>query len=198
MSENRGARRPRADAVRNRQLIVEAAADAFRELGLEAGVAEIARRAGVGSGTLFRNFPSKDELILAVIETRMQEWSEQAQQTLDEPDAGKAFEQFLFAAAEGQRSDRGLGEAIKRRIIDRPELSERKQQAVELSQRILQRAQAAGAVRTDVDTDDLRFLIDAVVAASPPPGAAGDDLFRRHLLIMLDGLRPNVARPLAR
>jgi AcrR family transcriptional regulator len=190
------ARRPRADAVRNRKLIVDAAADAFRELGLEASVAEIARRAGVGSGTLFRNFPSKEDLIYAVIDARMQEWSARAEQALEEPDAAKAFEQFMLEAAKSQRDDRGLGEAIKQHIIDRPELLDCKKQAVSLSSKILKRAQDAGAVRKDVNSEDLRFLINAAVTGDPLPGSDGDALFHRHLQIMLDGLRPAGARDL--
>jgi AcrR family transcriptional regulator len=184
-------RRPRADAARNRVLIVAAAMDAFRELGLDASVAEIARRAGVGTGTLFRNFPSKDDLISAVVETKMNEWSEAAELAIAEPDAAKAFEQFMFAAADAQMSDRGLAEAIKQHIIDRPELHACKMQALGLTNEILKRAQKAGAVRGDVVTEDLRYLINAAISSDPLPGNEDKQLYRRYLRIMLDGLRPD-------
>jgi AcrR family transcriptional regulator len=189
-------RRPRADAVRNRQLIVDAATAAFGELGLDASVAEIARRAGVGTGTLFRHFPSKDDLIHAVIETRMQEWTVAAEAALSEPDPGKAFEKFLFAAADAQVRDRGLLDAMTQHVIDAPELLECNRQAVSLSDEILKRAQQAGVVRNDVVTEDLRYLVSAAIASGPRQQSGADDLHIRYLRIMIDGLRPDGASAL--
>jgi AcrR family transcriptional regulator len=184
------ARRPRADAVRNRALIVAAATEAFRELGLDASVAEIARRAGVGTGTLFRNFPAKDDLIYAVVEQRMEEWTKTAEQALSESDPAKAFESFMYQAADAQMQDRGFSQAMKKHLIDKPELMECKGVAMALSQKVLKRAQDAGAVRKDVTTEDLGYIINASASSDPLPGADNEALHKRYLEIMLAGLKP--------
>src|SRR5215472_3034478 len=85
----------RADAERNRRRLLDAAQELFRERGLEVGVAEIAQRAGVGRGTLFRNFPTKQDLITAIVIDRMNEATEYGRTLLDAPDAGEALFGFL-------------------------------------------------------------------------------------------------------
>lgn len=187
------AERPmRADAARNRKRIIEAASEAFRELGLDASVAEIAKRAGVGSGTLFRNYPSKEDLIYAVIEARMQEWNEVAQKALAEPDAAKAFEEFMLTAAEAQYRDRGLFEAFKEGLLDKPELFDCKCRAIDLSEKVLKRAQRIGAIRDDVNADDLGNLTAAAAAAAERSGGGNGENspYARYMRILLDGLKP--------
>lgn len=184
------ARRPRADAVRNRALIVDAATDAFREGGLDVSVAEIARRAGVGTGTLFRNFPSKDDLIYAVVEQRMNEWSATAEAALEDPDPAVAFKQFMYSAADAQMRDRGFSQAMKNHLIDKPALMECKGVAMDLTTAVLKRAQKAGAVRKDVTTEDLGYIINASVSSDPLPGMDNENMHKRYLEIMLDGLKP--------
>lgn len=183
-------RQLRADAQRNRKRIIEAASDAFREHGLEVSVAEIARRAGVGTGTLFRNYPTKEDLIHAVIETRMQEWTVAAQAALEHDDPVVAFAEFIHGAAEAQYRDRGLFEAFKSGMLDAPELFECKCQAVSLSNEVLRRAQDAGAVRKDITTDDLGNLTAAAAAAADRSGASDPSVFSRYLQILMDGLKP--------
>jgi AcrR family transcriptional regulator len=82
-------RRLRADAQRNRRRLIEAATELFSERGLEVGVADIAAHAGVGRGTLFRNFPSKEHLIAAIVVERMHESIERAHAALDAGDPGR-------------------------------------------------------------------------------------------------------------
>ncbi|MDP9346015.1 MAG: TetR/AcrR family transcriptional regulator [Actinomycetota bacterium] len=175
-------RRPRADALRNRRRLIDAAVAVFAEHGLDVAVAEIARRAEVGTATLFRNFPTKDDLIYAVIEARVTELLEVGRRALEVDDPGAAFEQFLIAVAELQIRDRGFFEAIHSRLIDEPELMQCKAKMSDVGEQILARAQAAGAVREDVGPEDLRFLICAA--------AAHDGHHERYLRILLDGLRP--------
>ncbi|MGB0889953.1 MAG: TetR/AcrR family transcriptional regulator [Solirubrobacterales bacterium] len=191
-SESAADRPLRADAQRNRERIIEAASEAFRELGLDASVAEIARRADVGSGTLFRNYPSKEDLIYAVIEARMQEWTHVAERALTEPDAAKAFEEFMLTAADAQYRDRGLFEAFKEGLLDKPELFDCKERAVCLSEEVLKRAQQAGAVRADVNADDLGNLTAAAAAAAERSGGGNykDSPYARYMRILLDGLKP--------
>ena len=102
----------RADAQRNLGRILEAASEAYAEVGPEVTIDEIARRAGVGHGTVFRRFPTKDALRAAVIRVRLDELLSRADELLDKPDAGAAFEEFVWAAAEACRRDRTLFEGI--------------------------------------------------------------------------------------
>src|SRR5580698_5856375 len=81
----------RADAQRNRRRLLDAATEIFCERGLDVGVGEIAQRAGVGRGTLFRNFASKEALIAAIVVERMREWAIQARAQLQADDAGEAL-----------------------------------------------------------------------------------------------------------
>jgi len=98
----------RADAERNRRRVIDAAQALFRERGLDVGVAEIAERAGVGRGTLFRNFPSKEDLIAAIVVERMGEAADRGRELLQAPDPGGALFEFLAELAGRQQLDRGL------------------------------------------------------------------------------------------
>ena len=104
--------RLRADAERNRRRLLDAAEALFRERGLDVGVAEIAERAGVGRGTLFRNFPSKEDLIAAIVVERMAEAVDRGRMLLDAPDPGEALFEFLAEIAGRQQLDRALFEAV--------------------------------------------------------------------------------------
>ena len=98
----------RADAQRNLDRVLIAASEAFAVHGPNVSVDEIARRAGVGHGTVFRRFPNKEALLAAVVAARIQELSAVAESLIDEPDAGAAFERFVWQVAESQASDRAL------------------------------------------------------------------------------------------
>jgi AcrR family transcriptional regulator len=106
-------RRPlRADAERNRQRLIESATAIFSERGLEVGVGEIAERAGVGRGTLFRNFPSKEDLIAAVVVERIRESVDRGRALLSAPDPGEALFSLIDQAAGRSQTDRALFDAL--------------------------------------------------------------------------------------
>jgi AcrR family transcriptional regulator len=186
----------RADAARNRRLILDAAAEAFAEGGLDVGVAEIARRAGVGAGTLFRRFPSKDDLIFAIVEERIGDMVALGRAALAEPDAGKALREFMFGGAEMHTRDRGFFDAVVKRIASEPQLQDLRGEVVEVAGELLRRAQEAGTIRDDVSAEDLPLLMCAAASASAPIEAAYPDLWRRYLGLILDGLQPCAATPL--
>src|SRR6516165_9795937 len=102
----------RADAEHNRRRLLDAAQALFRERGLEVGVAEIAQRAGVGRGTLFRNFPSKEDLIAAIVVERMNEAAAVGRTLLDAEDPGSALFEFVQDIVGRQQLDRALFEAV--------------------------------------------------------------------------------------
>jgi AcrR family transcriptional regulator len=180
----------RADALRNRRRILEAAAEAFSEGGLDVGVAEIARRAGVGAGTLFRRFPTKEDLIFAIVEERTLELVAAGREALEEEDPALAFRAFMFAGVEMHVRDQGFFDAVVSRINKEDRLRELRDEIVEIAGELLERAQAAGKVRHDVEPHDLPLLMCAAAGAAAPMHGALPDLWRRYVGLILDGLRP--------
>jgi AcrR family transcriptional regulator len=167
----------RADAERNRGLVLEAARSVFAERGVDAGVAEVAERAGVGVGTIFRRFPTKDDLLAAVVEDRVHEIRDLAA-------GASSLREFMTAAAEIHIRDRCLCDCVDLELFERPSVLEAREDVRRLAAELLARAQAAGEVRRDVRVEDLPvFLLG--VARSAPPGE-----WQRYLAFALDGLRP--------
>jgi AcrR family transcriptional regulator len=186
----------RADAERNRRRILEAAAEAFSESGLDVGVAEIARRAGVGAGTLFRRFPTKEDLIFAIIEERTLEMIAAGREALEEDDPSIALRRFMFAGVEMHVRDQGFFDAVVSRINKEERLRELRDEFVAIAGELLERGQAAGTVREDLEPPDLPLLMCAAASAAAPLQGALPDLWRRYVGVILDGLSPAGATPL--
>jgi AcrR family transcriptional regulator len=176
----------RADAQRNLDRILEAAADAFAEVGPDVTMDEIARRAGVGHGTVFRRFPTKDALRAAVIAVRLDEMQASARVLLDRPDAGAALEEFVWDAADLCRRDRALFAGVER-CADL-HVTDAKKELHETVDKLIRRARRQGAVRRDLDARDVGALIGSAIQASVH--AERTDAWRRYVQIVLDGLRP--------
>jgi AcrR family transcriptional regulator len=192
------ARRPlRADAARNRTRVLAAARAAFAESGLDVGVEEIARRAGVGKGTLYRRFPTKEALVRAIFEDRLDELGALADQCDGEPDAWDAFARFLAYAARMQASDQGFLDVVAQRTgaVLSPQ---HRRRFLSILARPLQRAQGAGCVRGDLVPADVTLMLRMVGAATrqAPDGGSMEAHWPRYLALLLDGLRPEAARPL--
>lgn len=188
------ARRPRADAQRNRERIIEAAIDAFREGGLDVSVAEIARRAGVGSGTLFRNFPTKNDLVHAIVELRMEQWQKTIESSLEAGDARAGFDAFFAAAVAWNYHDRGMLEAFKGGIMDDPDLHDCKCAAMDRTGVLVARVKQAGMLREEISTEDVYALAAGAAESAKmsvqETGARPDDALARYVEIVLAGLRP--------
>jgi AcrR family transcriptional regulator len=187
----------RADAARNRLRILAAASAVFAERGLDASTAEIARRAGVGEATLFRRFPSKEDLVVAILAEHMDGVIATAEACLAEPDPWRAVERFCEAIVEQQVHDHGALDAVKDKCMTRPVLAGRRKRIMELMSRLVRRAQEAGVVREDITAPDLAMLTAAAgsVSGIAFPGLRAD-LWRRYLGVILDGLRPEGATKL--
>lgn len=177
----------RADAQRNLDRILEAATEAYAELGPDVTVDEIARRAGVGHGTVFRRFPTKDALRAAVVCARLDELLARAHQLLEESDAGAALEKFVWTAAETLRRDRQLFEGVARCGCFN-DVSSAKQDLHDTVGKLVRRAQKDGSVRRGIDARDIGALVGAAIQASVH--AERDDAWRRYVRVVLDGLRP--------
>lgn len=160
----------RSDAQRNLDRLLGAACECFAEHGLHASVDEIARRAGVGHGTVFRRFPTKDALLDAVLERELDALVAAAERGLAEPDPGAAFELFYRAAAEAYGRNLALLEGF-----DRCERLPQFAALQEAAETLVHDAQRAGAVRRDLTREEVFELIPA---ASRFPD------------VILDGLKP--------
>ena len=176
--------------------MLEAAAALFAERGLEAGVAEVAHRAGVGSATVFRRFPTKQDLIVAVIEARIAEMRAELARARDDPDPWRSVVAAMEALARLQARDRGLFEAIGGRVAGDAHLQARHAELHAVVEEIVQRGQDAGVLRADVEAIDLPLLAAAAAGTGQFASATAPDLWRRYLGIMLDGLRPAGATPI--
>lgn len=184
----------RADAARNRALLLAAAADEFAERGLDASVADIAQRAGVGKGTVFRHFATKDDLIAAIVLDRINALDALGRRLLQAADPGAALLEFLTAAAR-QRQQRDLS-FLQQAGALAPEVTEARARLFQTVQELLDRAREHGAVRPDVTGADIILLMCAPNHVTSYVPAAPPDLWRRYLAIIFDGLRPEGAHPL--
>ncbi|MEU0336529.1 helix-turn-helix domain-containing protein [Streptomyces sp. NPDC006193] len=182
--------RPRADALRNRERIVTAAREMFVEHGPHVPLDEIARRAGVGNATVYRNFPDRDALVREVLCSVMDRTAEAAEQALAETgDAFAALERFVHAAADERIS--ALCPMVSSTFDQHhPDLEAARERVERLVEEVMGRARAAGQLRSDVGVGDL--LIVAAQLSRPPAGTdcvRGDRFVHRHLQLFLDGLR---------
>lgn len=184
-------RRLRADAERNRHRLIEAATELFRERGLEVGVGEIAERAGVGRGTLFRNFPSKDALVVAVVVERIRESIARGRALLAEEDPAAAAFALVDEALERQAADRALFEALAGDWIAYPEISAAHEEMLAVLGQILARAQAAGAIRPDVSGVDVMLAVKGVCEVQRLFPGLPRDIGRRQLELVKAALTPH-------
>ena len=188
----------RADAERNRRLILETARRAFAERGLGVRLDEIAREAGLGTGTVYRRFKNKEELIHAAFEQAVDEFAALADQVLAEDRDGGGLRRFLEQAGELMASDRGFQQLLTSTATAGHEVSTLGRARIE--PRIIElagNARAAGRLRPDITHDDLpivQIMLSAIIEATDP---VRPDLWRRYYTLVLDGLEPAVGnRPL--
>jgi AcrR family transcriptional regulator len=168
----------RADARRNLERVLDAATEVFAASGPDVSIDEIARAAGVGHGTVFRRFPTKDDLMYAVIERHVAQMCTLAEEALESDDPGEAFFSFAHEVAELAMSTPGLHKCVVH-CGEKPRGAE----LDELGREVIARAQHAGALRSDLRPEEVSPLIRAALIAAPP------GQWRIYLDVVLDGLR---------
>jgi AcrR family transcriptional regulator len=177
----------RADAARNRARVLEVAYDTFAAEGLSVPIDEIARRAGVGAGTVYRHFPTKEELFRAVVEDRIRRIIDAGRALLNAEEPGEAL--FTFVRSMVLRwgaTDRGLAEALAGFGIDiETAMPSVEEDFLGLLGDLLQAAQKAGTVRRDVDVPDVKAILVGCQAMQAYDG----ELAERLTEVVLDGLR---------
>ena len=185
----------RSHARRNHEALVATAREVFAERGTEASLEEIARRAGVGIGTLYRHFASREALVEAVFERRIGDFAAIAERADAEPDPWLAFTGFLEGTLELQAGDRLLKDVFLRLPPGTRRVESAREELRRLFGQVLERARAGGQLRPGFTLADLSLLfwsfgpvIDATAEIAP-------NAWRRHLHVLLDGLRSSSATP---
>jgi AcrR family transcriptional regulator len=192
MAESKPLRR---DAELNRTRILEAARDVFATRGFDATLHDVAARAGVGVGTVYRRYPNKDALIDELFAERVGEIVAAAEQALEAPDPWDGLVEFLERSNALVSTNLGL----KAIVLGSPRGEERvaatREQIAPLVEKLVARAQTNGALRADLDPSDMalvQLMLGAVIDAT---GDSRPDIWRRALALLLDGLRTERDRP---
>jgi AcrR family transcriptional regulator len=183
----------RKDAERNRLRILEAAAEVFTERGLQATLDEVAERAGVGVGTVYRRFPDKEALIEALFTERLDAVVGFAERALAEPDPWAGLVSFLEQAAGLIAGDRGLRQILMFASYGRDRVDQARARMLPVVSAMVERAQRAGAVRADLRPTDIPLIEFMLGWAAEYAGVVRPEIWRRYLALMLDGLRPERA-----
>ncbi|MET0233828.1 MAG: helix-turn-helix domain-containing protein [Kibdelosporangium sp.] len=155
----------RADARRNRARVLEMAHEVFETEGLAVPVDEVARRAGVGVGTVYRHFPTKEALFEAILVHRVEQLAAEAEALAEADDPGTAFFGFYRDMIRRVVGNKALGEALSAAGRDLMEITAKAGQDLRAAQdELLRRAQQAGAVRADLTSDDLKAILIGIIA----------------------------------
>ncbi len=177
----------RADAVRNREKLLDAALDVFAECGTGASLEAIAKRAGVGIGTLYRHFPTRDELVEAAYRAEVAHLCEAADALLEEHPPDVALELWMDRWIAYTATKRGMAEALNNVVAGGSTVrDETRTQIVAAIARLHEAGVAAGTLRNDVTADDVMRAVGAVWQVTDVEQA------RRLLRLLMDGLRSNV------
>jgi AcrR family transcriptional regulator len=186
----------RADARRNRKRVLDAARLLLAEHGLDVHMERIARAAGVGVGTVYRNFPTKEDLLQALADERFAFFAERARAALDNPDAWQGFSALMRDCARVTAEDRALSEAMDQ-LPGLCDTSADKAGLNELTDELIERAKAEGAMRADFSIDDIPSIMCGLARATAPRENAPPPMsWERYLEIIIAGLRTPGGPPL--
>ena len=178
----------RADARRNRAKVLEAAEEVFASEGLAVPIDEVARRAGVGVGTVYRHFPTKEALFEAIVVARLEALVERAEELSTADDPGAAMFTFISELVDLAVKKRDLTDELARAGVQSEQLvagvKERLEHSFEV---LLQRAQATGAVRQDINRTDVTALVMGTCMAANQHGCTGST--QRLVSVLCDGFR---------
>jgi AcrR family transcriptional regulator len=178
----------RADARRNKERIIEAARAVFAQHGIDAQIDEVAAKAKVGVGTVYRHFPTKDALLAALIATRFASFADMARESLEVEDPWEALAGYLRRSSEVMNADAGTRDTLARRADLLDMCPGEKAGLRELNEVVVARARDAGVVRQDAHGDDVPLIMRSVCSAMGEPELD----WRRLLEIALAGLRASV------
>jgi AcrR family transcriptional regulator len=181
----------RRDAARNRERILAAAAGLFTERGLQVTLDEVARRAGVGVGTVYRRFPDKEALADALFEERITALVDLAQQALADPDEWAGLVSFLEQAGALLSADLGLRQILMFATYGQDRVGEARSRLLPVVTQLVTRAQAAGVLRADLRPTDVPLIEVMLAGVADYARPARPEIWRRYLGLIVDGLRPS-------
>jgi AcrR family transcriptional regulator len=179
----------RADARRNREAILAAAKAVFAKYGEGAQMDDIARRAKLGVGTLYRHFPTKDALIEALLADRFWQLVAFVEQHLHDEDPFDGLCQSLWRGAELAARDRGVSQLFAAHIAEATAAHEAQRELIRLTDELITRARAAGTLRADFEVADIPVMMCGVTQAMHMIDRHGEDRWKRHLRLLFDGMR---------
>jgi AcrR family transcriptional regulator len=178
----------RADARRNRDAVIAAAKKLFADEGLDAQMPDVAKAAKVGVGTVYRHFPTKEDLIAALAAERFERLAERAREGIEAEDPWEGLCDFIRFSAQIQADDRGLCEVMG----SRPEVMSASAYAVgldELCDQLVKRAQRSGDLRKDLDWEDIPMIACSLGRITPAEQGPAVGRWPRLVEIVIDGLR---------
>jgi AcrR family transcriptional regulator len=178
----------RADARRNRKAVIAAAKRLFADEGLDAQMPDVAKAAKVGVGTVYRHFPTKEDLIAALAAERFERLAEKAREGIAAEDPWEGLCEFIRFSAQIQADDRGLCEVMG----SRPEVMADSAYAVgldELCNELVKRAQRSGDLRKDLDWQDIPMIACSLGRITPAEHGPAVGRWPRLVEIVIDGLR---------
>lgn len=196
MTESTAAPRRRADMVRNRRLLLAAATEAFAEGGVEVSMGEIAQRAGVAKGTVFRHFPTKEDLLAAIMLQMLDQLIGTAHRLLATDDAGAALREFMTSGVEVLAADRAFCEVIGRPSLHLPQVRDAIDNLCVAAEALTARAREQGAVRGDITGTDIVLLLGGIHQTAAPLLTTQPQAWRRYLELALDSLCAHHTRAL--
>jgi AcrR family transcriptional regulator len=180
----------RRDAARNRQRVLKAASEVFTERGLDVSLDEVARHAGVGVGTVYRRFRTKEDLVEALFVERIDAVAALAEKAAMTSDPWSGLAGFLEEAAEMLAGDIGLRQLLKFATYGGDRVSYARQRNAPRVTRLVERVQAAGQLRSDLRATDIPFILFMLAEAAQFARQVSPEIWRRYLALVLDGLRP--------
>jgi AcrR family transcriptional regulator len=185
-----GDRPLRRDAQRNRQRILRAAAEVFGERGLDATLDDVAHRAGVGVGTVYRRFPDKESLVGELFQDRIDAMVAVAEEACAADDPWAGLVSYLERMGETMAGDLGLRQMLLFATYGRDRFAYARERMRPVVARLIARAQAAGTVREDLSATDVPMIVCMLATAAEYAGPVQPGLWRRYLALIIDGLRP--------
>ncbi len=186
----------RRDAERNRQLILAAGRELFAERGLSVTLDDIADRAGVGVGTVYRRFPDRDSLVDALFTERIAELVASAQAALALDDPWQSLVQFMRSHMRAQQEDRAIASVVLTNSHGHEAVLRAKARLQPIVAQIVERAQAAGVVRPDLAISDVPMTMLMLGSVLDATRDLQPDVWERYFTIALDGMRPTATTPL--
>ncbi|MGW0039460.1 TetR/AcrR family transcriptional regulator [Gordonia sp. NPDC003376] len=188
-------RRPlRVDAERNRRRIIAAARELFADRGLDVSLDDVAERAGVGVGTVYRRFANRDELIAGVLVEHLHEVVDHARAARDNPDPWSGVVEMVGGVVGSMAADRGLRAVITRTDHEHPEIAALKTDLGEQAWAVFDRALAAGVLRPDLAASDMFAIVAMLTAVAEVTESAVPGTWRRYLELLLDSIRTEPVR----